>query len=289
MKILVVGSGFIGKSIIETLEAEGHQILVFSRRFKPQIKSQQIIGDIFVFEDFLKSLAWQPEVLIHTAWITDYKSYMKDSLNYKYADFTSRLGSYLNSTEVKHFIALGTGAEYGSRIYPSSAGKTVLNPENLYSQQKVNALTSVLESTKISNMRFSWARVFQPYGPGQDQNRLIPYLATNLKNDLEITLEDTTTLRDWITTRDIASAISWIINNESPIEVDIGTSTGYTNLDLLKAIQSLTGITPRLSEKSQRDQDVVRISVVGKDSPLLKAGWTPKDDLYSGLSWTLNL
>ena len=214
---------------------------------------------------------------------------MKDSLNYKYADFTSRLGSYLNSTEVKHFIALGTGAEYGSRIYPSSAGKTVLNPENLYSQQKVNALTSVLESTKISNMRFSWARVFQPYGPGQDQNRLIPYLATNLKNDLEITLEDTTTLRDWITTRDIASAISWIINNESPIEVDIGTSTGYTNLDLLKAIQSLTGITPRLSEKSQRDQDVVRISVVGKDSPLLKAGWTPKDDLYSGLSWTLNL
>ena len=118
---------------------------------------------------------------------------------------------------------------------------------------------------------------------------MIPYLATNLKNDLEITLEDTTTLRDWITTRDIASAISWIINNESPIEVDIGTSTGYTNLDLLKAIQSLTGITPRLSEKSQGDQDVVRISVVGKDSPLLKAGWSPKDDLYSGLSWTLNL
>jgi nucleoside-diphosphate-sugar epimerase len=289
MKILVIGNGLIGKAIIETLGVEGHEILVFSRRLKEEIRAQQLIGDIFDFENFIGVLTWKPDVLIHTAWITQYETYMEDLSNSKYADFTKDLGRFLVGTSVQHLIILGTCAEYGSQMQPSYAGVTALSPKNLYAREKVNSLISVLDSTKDSSVRLSWVRIFHPYGPGQDNKRLIPSLSASVRNGLQIVLRDTTTLRDWITTRDIASAISWVINNMTPDVIDIGTGKGHSNLDLLRHIEMLTGVQARWSDNPDRPNKEIEMSVVDSRSPLLKSGWSPKDDLNSGLSWALNL
>ena len=56
MKILVIGSGFIGSAIIQRLQSEGHELLIFSKTFKDGILSQQVIGDIFSFDDFSKTI-----------------------------------------------------------------------------------------------------------------------------------------------------------------------------------------------------------------------------------------
>ena len=53
MKILVIGNGFIGSSIIQRLESEGHELLIFSRTFKVGSQSQQISGDILDFSEFM--------------------------------------------------------------------------------------------------------------------------------------------------------------------------------------------------------------------------------------------
>jgi nucleoside-diphosphate-sugar epimerase len=289
MKILVIGNGLIGKAIIETLEIEGHEILVFSRSVKEEIRAQQQIGDIFVFENFIGALAWKPDVLIHTAWITQHETYMEDPSNSKYANFTKDLGRYLVGTSVQHLIILGTCAEYGLQMQPSCAGVTALSPKNLYAREKVNSLISVLNSTKGSTVRLSWVRIFHPYGPGQDHKRLIPSLSASVRNGLQIVLRDTTTLRDWITTRDIASAISWVIKNRTPDVIDIGTGKGHTNLDLLRHIEMLTGVQARWPDNLGRPNRQIEMSVVDSQSPLLKSGWSPKDDLNTGLPWALNL
>ena len=69
MKVLVIGNGFIASSIIQRLESEGHEILIYSRTLKKEVKSQQILGDIFNFDDFVKTLLWKPQIVIHTAWV----------------------------------------------------------------------------------------------------------------------------------------------------------------------------------------------------------------------------
>jgi nucleoside-diphosphate-sugar epimerase len=288
MKILVVGSGFIGSAIIERLESEGHELLIFSRTLKPGIRSRQIIGDIFDFDDFVKILQWDPQVIIHTAWITTHDVYGQDSSNSQYAQFTSFLATTVSKTNLEHLIVLGSCAEYGPQGQASTAGITKLNPTTFYAKQKVVALNSTREALRDSKVRLSWARIFQPYGRKQDSSRLLPYLITTLRNSEEVKLKDTSTLLDWITTRDIAAAISWIISHDTPAEIDIGTGVGYTNIELLKQLEVLLGDTKQWARIATQPEVGTGMTVVGKDSSLFVSGWFPEDTLEIGLNWVLD-
>ena len=288
MKILVIGNGFIATPIIQRLESEGHELLIYSRTIRARIHSQQVIGDIFNFEDFLKTLSWKPQIIIHTAWIATAGIYRNDPSNHKYAHFTTDLAAYLTHTDVEHLIILGTCAEYGHQYGPSTAGVTKLSPNILYAQQKVAAFEAAKVFLVGSKIRMTWARIFYPYGPGQDQKRLIPYLIRSLKNGDPILLTDTSSNHDWITTRDIASAISWVIEKEVPLEVDIGTSFGFTNLELLTTLAGLLQKTDQLDHLDFDSIGLTEAFVAGKDSPLFKSGWMSSDSLSVGLQWILD-
>ena len=289
MKILVIGNGFIGSSIIQKLEAEGHELLIFSKTFRDGVQSQQVIGDIFSFDNFSKTLSWDPQVIIHTAWVTALGTYADDSSNYQYAQFTSNLAKYVSQTNLEHLIIIGTCAEYGSQSGAISAGITELNPITLYAKQKVAALNLAKKFLLGSSVRLTWARVFQPYGPHQDKNRLLPYLIDALKTGRQVGLNDTSSVLDWITTRDIASAISWIINHETPVEVDVGTTIGYTNAEVLRHLEAVLGHSNQWARIATQPRIDNEVTLVGKHSPLFVSGWLPSDNLDSGLKWVLDL
>ena len=288
MKILIIGNGFLATSIVERLESEGHEVLVFSRTQSVRIQCQQVLGDIFDFEDFIKVLDWRPQVIIHTAWITTPGVYRDDSSNIQYANFTASLAKYLANSDIERLVILGTCAEYGRQSEPSTAGLTIPSPISLYAQQKVMALNSVKELLQGSNVRFTWARIFYPYGPNQDQNRLIPRLIHSLKNGEPIVLADTSSIYDWITTRDIASAISWTLDNDLPAEIDVGTSFGFTNLELLIALEKLLQTTYQPPSLGSHDYGLKEVFVAARNSPLFTSGWSPRDTLSTGLEWVLD-
>jgi nucleoside-diphosphate-sugar epimerase len=287
MKILLVGSGFIGTEIAKRLQSEGHEIRIFSRSLNTSINVQQIVGDVFDFDEFSGALLWEPQVVIHTAWITTHGVYAEDSSNLKYAEFTSLLASTVSQTSLEHLIILGTCAEYGPQAQECVAGITNLNPTSFYGKQKVVAFNSTKDALFGSSVRLSWARIFQPFGPNQDSNRLIPFLIDSLKRGQPVELKDETSILDWITTRDIASAISWMIDHQTPIEVDIGTSVGHTNLEVLQNLEALMIGKSKSLNYSPHSVVGKGITVVGKESPLFVSGWRPQDSLDSGLKWVL--
>lgn len=288
MKILVIGNGFIAAPIIRRLESEGHELLIYSRTYKQGIETNQIIGDVLAFDNFARVLKWKPQVIIHTAWVTRYGLYVDNRSNYVYAQFTTELAKCAVGTEIQHLIILGTCAEYGPQTSASTAGITKLNPKSVYAEQKVVAFNSARASLFESNVRLTWARIFQPYGPNQDINRLLPYLIDSLKGGKLINLSDTSTILDWITIRDIASAIAWIINNDTPVEVDLGTSFGYTNVELLKHLEGKFENSNQWARLARQGSPGSQVSLAGKDSPLFKSGWLPKDTLSMGIEWVLN-
>jgi nucleoside-diphosphate-sugar epimerase len=287
MKILVIGNGFIAKSIIQRLISEGHILLVFSRTEKEGILCEQIQGNIFNFEEVIKALVWKPQIIIHTAWITTPGLYRDDLTNFEYEQFTTKLARYITYSDVEHLIVLGTCAEYGRQSGSSTAGITGLSPSTLYAEQKVAAFNSVRKLQQESDMRLTWARIFYPYGLNQDHRRLIPHLIHALRNGEPVLLTDTSSVHDWITTRDIASAISWIIGKDVPMEIDVGTSFGFTNLELLITLEKILPTTSRFSQHGVHHFGLNDVFVVGKDSPLFTSGWLPKDTLLSGLEWVL--
>lgn len=287
MKILIIGNGFLAVPIIQRLESEGHQVLVFSRTRSSRVSCQQVIGDIFHFEEFIKVFDWKPQVVIHTAWITTPGIYRNDISNFQYAEFTTKLAKFVTRSDVEHLIILGTCAEYGRQVGPSKAGLTKPSPSTLYAQQKVAAFHSVREILQESDLRLTWARIFYPYGPHQDSKRLIPRLISSLKRGESVALADTSSIYDWITTRDIASGISWILNNELPIEIDVGTSFGYTNLELKVILEELLEINLHEALQKQHNFGLNEVFVASKNSPLFTSGWSPEDSLRSGLYWVL--
>lgn len=287
MKILVIGSGFIAASIIQRLQWEGHNIMTYSRNFNKTISCEQFLGDIFDYKNFQRVFSWQPEVIVHTAWITEPERYKDDLSNYEYAKFAIELGNYAHSTGVEHLIILGSCAEYGSQNERSVAGKTKLAPTTLYAQQKVVAFNAIKEKLKTSSTRFTWARVFFPYGPNQNRKRLIPYLIDSLNDSKPILFYDSNSRSDWITTRDIATAISWVIHKKLPLEIDIGTSIGYTNLELLHCLREIMKISSKAPIHMHENLGLNEVAVASKDSPLLSSGWMPMDSLDSGLVWVL--
>ena len=239
------------------------------------------------FEDFVKVLRWNPQVIVHTAWITTPGIYRNHPSNKDYADFTINLANYIRHSEIEHLIVLGTCAEYGRQIGPSTAGITELSPTNLYSEKKIAAFRSVEKILQNSTTRFTWARLFYPYGPYQHEKRLIPHLVQSLKTGNPIHLADISSIYDWITSRDVAGAILWIIEHKLPIEIDIGTSVGTTNLELLLSLEELL---PGISHERVNRKHEIGISevfVMGKSSPLYTSGWLPNDTLNSGLEWVL--
>ena len=288
MKILVIGNGFLARPIIEKLESEGNQLLVYSRRFAAELRSKQILGDIFNFEDFREVLAWKPQVIVHTAWITSHATHRNDPSNFKYADFTSRLAHEVSKSDVEHLIILGSCVEYGRQLEPSVAGRTKLLPNDIYAQQKVAAYTMAKEALHNSDARMTWARIFYAYGPGQSVYRLLPYLINELRKGAEIRLSDTTSILDWVTTRDIASAISFLIHNRTPLEVDVGTTFGYTNVELLERLKSLLGYSNPQTIITSEKVNEGSVYLVGKSSPLFESGWFARDTLDMGLEWVLN-
>jgi len=288
VKILVIGNGFIATPLIQRLELEGHEILVYSRTLNENIESQQVLGNIFLFEDFVKTLLWKPQIVIHTAWITTHSLYKNDPSNQLYAQFTTSLAKHIALTDIEHLIILGTCAEYGHQSEASTAGITKLSPVNFYAQQKVSAFNSVKEILGGSKVRLTWARIFQPYGPVQDKGRLIPYITHALKSGARIQLGDTSSIHDWITTRDIASAISWVISHQVSMEVDIGTTFGSTNVEILKKLEELLGNSTQWKQFATLKYGAGELSIVGKNSPLFASGWTPVDNLHTGLEWTLS-
>ena len=116
---------------------------------------------------------------------------------------------------------------------------------------------------------------------------MIPQLIHSLKKGESFVLSDTSSIYDWITTRDIASAISWVIESELPTEIDVGTSFGFTNLELLTTVEKLLQTTNQLPAEEMHDLGLNEVFIVGKTSPLLKSGWSPMDTLNSGLEWVL--
>jgi nucleoside-diphosphate-sugar epimerase len=287
MKILIIGNGLLGTAMVKRLESDGHEILIFTRTRNESIQSRQVLGDIFNFNDFINVLEWKPEVIIHTAWITTPGIYRSASSNYHYQEFTTNLATFVKSSDVKHLIILGTCAEYGYQVEPSRAGMTKLAPSTLYAQQKVVAFNSAREILQESNIRLTWARVFYPYGPDQDRNRLIPRLISALRGRELFFLADTSSIYDWITTRDIAFAISWIIDNELPMEIDVGTSLGHTNMELLIELEGLLQARGQLSKMGIHEIGSNEVFVTDRKSPLLASGWSPRDSLHSGLKWVL--
>jgi nucleoside-diphosphate-sugar epimerase len=291
MKILVVGgNGFLGKEIVKQLDAEGNNILSMRRSGGLIVDKNEILADMSKPESYKNFINdWRPQVVVQCAWVTAQKTYRQSPENSNYSSQTLQFAKDCFAAGTRHFIGLGSSAEYGIQSLPCDAANTKPNPDDPYGESKLKTMHQLLELGNAANVKITWARIFQPYGLGQDSERLIPWAAQQMLEGRKIKLQNPNLHLDWISSRDVARAISWCIKNATPEVIDIGTAIGTSVQQVLVEVARIIGVNPELifSTEVQVSQNTEQSLVVSPESSLIKGGWKHEDSLQSGLSWAI--
>jgi nucleoside-diphosphate-sugar epimerase len=292
MKILVVGGGgFLGAEIVTNLIESGFEVKSLSRNVSSTLPCEQFIADIQNPDSYKNILsAWLPEVVIQAAWVTDQKIYRMSALNSSYMNATLKLAEHSYFLGTRHFITLGTSAEYGIPTEPCNSLITPVSPVDIYGRLKLQTLDKLKEISEKFSSRLSWARIFQAYGRNQDSARLIPFATRELIAGRSVRVTNPDKILDWISSRDIASALIYAINRPLNQIFDVGTAKPISVIETLQTLATLLNVDSQLL-KIERNifSAEERVSVVvSKESPLFREKWSPQDDLISGLNWTLS-
>ena len=254
MKVLVAGGGgFLGSEILRNLAESGFEVKSLGRNASSTIYCEQIIADIQIPDTYNNLLsAWKPEVVIQAAWVTNQRTYRMSPLNSEYMNATLKFAeqSYLSDTQ--HFLALGSSAEYGIPPEPCNATTTPAAPVDIYGTHKLQTLIKLQEMAEKFSSKLSWARIFQPYGPDQDSARLLPFARKELLAGNKVKVAQSNTILDWISSRDVASALTFAIRNPINQIFDVGTTTPISVIQALRTLATLLNVDSELLENALR-------------------------------------
>lgn len=192
MKILLTGAtGFVGKHLLDKLLQSNNEIFATNKTLPSTPKRDQLTWIEWDFNQpiqvnrFPKKL----DAIIHlaaqnsTIFPLDARSIFNTNVN-----ATLDLLQYATQLELKHFIHVSTGGVYG---FSENKHKEC---EKIFLQRSNNFyITSKLISEIISDsyqplLPLTTLRLFFPYGPHQQTDRLIPRLINNIKNKNDIPL-----------------------------------------------------------------------------------------------------
>ena len=260
------------------------------RSANPSRGKNWVSADIGIPDTYRSFLSdWRPEVVVQSAWVTAQKTYRQSTENLYYASGTLKFVKDCLQTGTKHFVGLGSSAEYGIQTFPCNATETTPSPVDPYGQKKLETLLELQKLTLSMGARLTWGRVFQPYGLGQDSERLIPWAVEQMIAGIDIELKNPFMELDWISSRDISRAISWSITHNTPEVIDIGTAIGTNVHQVLVEVANILQVKTQIRYpiSTSENQNTNQNLIVSRESPLFQSGWLPADSLQTGLEWAL--
>jgi nucleoside-diphosphate-sugar epimerase len=210
--VLTGATGFIGSHLAEELVASGYEVIALRRRqsdpWRVALVQNQILWLNIEEPDWEQQLlALQPEYLVHSAWLgvgvgqrDDWQSQLSN------LTFTMQLLQTLGQGTLKKVIVLGSQAEYGEfegRIDEEHAA----SPTAAYGAVKLATLSLLRSYCQAHNLEWYWLRVFAVYGPREDAQWFVSFVATSLLNKQAPSLTGCEQKYDYLFVKDLARAI----------------------------------------------------------------------------------
>jgi len=212
--LLTGATGFVGKHILRELVARGASIRVLVRdqtRLLETANQKQIevieVPDLFAEGPTrLEQLVANCHTLIHSAWYAEPGKYLTSPVNLSCLEGTLRLAYAFSRVGGQRFVGLGSCAEYELSEFPLTI-ETPLKPSTLYAACKTSTFQVLSHFFGVVGVSFAWCRLFYPYGEGEDERRLVPYIRKQLQAGEPALLTTGTQIRDFIEVREAARMI----------------------------------------------------------------------------------
>ena len=280
MRLLVTGAtGFIGRACVRAALARGHAVAALAHR----APAQSLAGTVTWVEGGLAEPDWAaiksfaPDSCLHTAWVTAPGEYLSSPLNRAFQEWSLAFLRGLVTRGMGHAIVLGTCLEYAPQRAPMREDVSPLGPASLYAQSK-DALRRELEHLDFA---MGWARVFFPYGPGEDPRRFASSIFGRISRNEDVALKTPDSVRDYIFVEDVAEALLVMLEGRWRGAINIGTGTGMSVREIAQTVAEIIGKPARITvpEIVPDPYDFL----VADTTRLRALGWCPRTSLAEGL------
>jgi len=276
MKVLLTGaSGFIGRNVLKTLQAQGINVVAVGR-LQPQLAVPFIEADLMRVKDF-DSLVDKAQAthLLHLAWYTEYGKYWTSPLNLRWVEATTKLVEAFCVAGGEQVVAAGTCAEYDWSIGFCQEDVSQIAPSTLYGVTKDvtrRLVSSICESNKVS---WAWGRVFIPYGFGEDSRRLIPSLFDVFQKKRAPFGTNGRSYRDFLHVEDVGKAFVQMLISDARGCYNIASGEPTRISDVVRLIAGAYGADPRVVLDLESERPDEPNMLVGDNSKLKELGWLP--------------
>lgn len=234
------------------------------------------------------------------------RSLAGESMEKPYDYFTNNLTSSLNILEemhnhnCKHIIFSSSCSVYGTPSKLPVTEEAIIHPESVYASSKRMVEELIEWYAKLYGIDWVHLRYFNASGALPDgslgeahdyETHILPIVlsvALGKKDTFELygtdyDTPDGTCVRDYIHVLDLADAhmkgLEYLLNHGKSTVLNLGVGKGYSNKEIIKTVEKITGKSIALIEKPRRSGDPAAIFA---DNTKAKTtlGWDPK---YSDL------
>jgi nucleoside-diphosphate-sugar epimerase len=296
MKVFLTGaSGFIGSQVTKILLTRNHQVALLAMPGDPMIRLRCLqnrfetiiatLEDTDLLEQFMVS--FKPEACIHLAWYAEPGKYLDSEKNIQSLASSLSLFQTLIQGGCRQIVAAGTCFEYDTN-YGYLSEDTPAHPLSLYAAAKLSCCLMGRQLADQTGTSFAWGRIFYPYGPQEDQRRLVPAAINALKQGVPFPASLGEQVRDYIHVTDVADAFCTLMEKQASGMFNISTGVPISVRQLLEIVGHIMDRRDliRLGELSYRDWEPPFIC--GNNAKMKSLGWNPSFSLTDGLSQTVH-
>jgi UDP-glucose 4-epimerase len=317
LRLLVTGgAGYIGSVVAAMLADSGHDVLVLddlSTGHEDAVPAAACLARGTIRDEASAVLATGIDAVLHFA----AKSLVAESVAHPATYWEHNLGSTLALLEAmrvsrtRRIVFSSTAAVYGEPEHVPITETEPVRPTNPYGATKVAADTALAEYARMHGIGAVSLRYFNVAGAHADrggtwrgerhspETHLIPaVLAVAQDGDGrpfrlfgdDYPTPDGTCIRDYIHVADLARAHLLALGACAPgshVVYNLGSGTGYSNLEVLAACRELTGLQIPVRVAPRRPGDPA-VLVASSSAITAALGWRPEHDLRSMVAdaWT---
>ena len=307
MSVLVTGgAGFIGGHMVLELADRGERVTVLddlSTGFDWAVApaAELVIGDVgdrVLLNRLMRTR--KVETVMHFAGSIVVPDSVADPLGY-YLNNTVKSRELIAAcvaNGVENFVFSSTSAVYGAPETVPVTEDTPLNPMSPYGASKAMTERMLADSDAAYGLRYVALRYFNvagadPEGRAGQSTRGATHLlkvaleaATGKRDHVAVfgtdyDTPDGTGIRDYIHVSDLvgahAMALDHLRNSGESLVLNCGYGHGYSVLELLDAVQRVSGRTLDIRARARRAGDVP-VMVASADRIGQKLGWQPRYD-----------
>lgn len=294
MKVLITGaSGFIGTHLINLLDRhDKYKIYAIYNQKKSITRLKNTIWcklNLFNCDEvelLIKEI--QPTHIIHLAWYTEHGKFWNSEKNEDWMNASIKLFQIFKTYGGKRFISAGTKAEYFDGEFLDDYQDSTFecyeldkpNPDTVYGEYKNLLHMELNEIDKKGNRSLVWTRIFDTYGPYENEKKFCSYVIKNCINQKKITCNNPQLGMDFLHVQDIANAFKFIIDGDFLGIINISSGSSNT-LEYISKYITKKFNSEELLELNNSSDD--RRKFFGNNTTLKNLGWRNKYSIKDGL------